>query len=261
MTERANRQVVWIGGAGHSGSTLLGLCLGSHPDMLYAGEAKKSALLGDPSKPLKKRACKLCGEAPCPVWSGLDLSRTDLYEALSARTGRPVIVDSTKRVEWVEEQLGRLAGTGVSLAYVLLERDGRAVVASRMRKYPEAGVEAHARDWREQIEACRALADRFDGAVLHIRYERLATEPAEVLSAICAGLGREYDARMLRFWEPEHHPLGGNNGTQSLVLRERGATHVEPEKKARGYYASHARGFVLDEPSRDNLDASALEGF
>ena len=66
MTERANRQVVWIGGAGHSGSTLLGLCLGSHPDMLYAGEAKKSALLGDPSKPLKKRACKLCGEAPCP---------------------------------------------------------------------------------------------------------------------------------------------------------------------------------------------------
>ena len=51
----------WIIGAGHSGSTLLGMMLGAHSSVFYAGEAKKSVFLGDPTKPKRKRECKLCG--------------------------------------------------------------------------------------------------------------------------------------------------------------------------------------------------------
>lgn len=55
MTDRENRLGVAIAGAGHSGSTLLGLVLGSLDDVFYAGEAKKTTFIGDPKKPLRKR--------------------------------------------------------------------------------------------------------------------------------------------------------------------------------------------------------------
>ena len=41
----ANAAVCFVGGAGHSGSTLLGLVLGAHPSVFYAGEANKSRFL------------------------------------------------------------------------------------------------------------------------------------------------------------------------------------------------------------------------
>ena len=59
---------VMICGAGHSGSTLLGMILGSHSQAFYMGEGGKARYLGDEKKPLRKRVCKICGEA-CPVWS------------------------------------------------------------------------------------------------------------------------------------------------------------------------------------------------
>ena len=52
--ERKNRVVVFVAGAGHSGSTLLGLALGAHPEIFYAGEANKSQLLSDANAPLRK---------------------------------------------------------------------------------------------------------------------------------------------------------------------------------------------------------------
>ncbi len=51
------RRVLWMTGAGHSGSTLLGMMLGAHPEIFYAGEAKKAAYLHDERKPLRKRQC------------------------------------------------------------------------------------------------------------------------------------------------------------------------------------------------------------
>jgi hypothetical protein len=259
---RVNQKVCFVGGAGHSGSTLLGVVLGAHPRVFYAGEARKSLFLGDVSKPLKKRACKLCGLA-CPVWGDLRFGAgEDLYEALSRRTGRPIVVDSTKSVAWIDQQIAALAGV-VPLHLFFLVRDGRAVVNSRARKYPETPVREHARQWVEQIRATEALAARFPGEVTRVRYEELASRPETEIPRLAAAIGLEPTAAMFDPWTSEQHPLGGNAGTQWLLARERGNMRgpLELGDRTRGYYGGHPRAIVLDVRWRSELSAEALAAF
>jgi hypothetical protein len=279
--ERKNREVVFIAGAGHSGSTLLGLALGAHPEIFYAGEANKSQLLADASAPLRKRTCKVCGEG-CPVWTnlawtdlvgtdlvGTDRERTDrvvgddLYEALSLRTGRPVVVDSTKETGWIAEKSAALAALGVRVHLFFLGRDGRAIVASGLRKDPSHSVEEHTKKWVQQIAASEALAARFPGPVTRVRYETLVTEPEATLSTLVRSLDRSLVPSMLSPFDSEQHPLGGNAGTQSLlsgsVTRPSGPLPVKGDK--RRYYEDHPRAFVLDQRWRSELSDEALRRF
>lgn len=260
---RANQKVCFIGGAGHSGSTLLGLVLGAHPRVFYAGEARKSLFLDDERKALRKRTCKVCGPG-CKVWT--DLARgegEDLYEALSRRTGRPIVADSTKEIDWIDEQIATLVARGVRVHLLFLGRDGRAVVGSGLRKYPETSARDHALEWVSQIQATEALAARFPGPVTRVRYEELATDPDVTIAAVASAIGIEMVPSMHDPWTAEQHPLGGNAGTQSLLegaqTRVGGSLPVSGEK--RSYYGAHPRSFVLDLRWRRELAPEALADF
>lgn len=101
-----------MGAAWHSGSTLLGIILGTHPSIFYAGEANKTLAFGYPSAPLEKRVCRLCGPG-CVVWGDLRVEPgEDLYEMLSRRTGRPIVFDSTKDISWIKRSGGSAARRG-----------------------------------------------------------------------------------------------------------------------------------------------------
>ncbi|MEJ2251088.1 MAG: hypothetical protein P8Y97_15725 [Candidatus Lokiarchaeota archaeon] len=54
-------KVCFISGAPHSGSTLLGLILGSHSKSFYAGEANKTRFIGNDkiNGPNEDKACKI----------------------------------------------------------------------------------------------------------------------------------------------------------------------------------------------------------
>jgi hypothetical protein len=256
-------KVCFIGGAGHSGSTLLGLVLGAHPGVFYAGEARKSLFLDDERQPLRKRTCKVCGVG-CKVWTGLRTAPDeDLYEALARRTGRPTIVDSTKEVTWIDAQAQALAARRVPVHLFFLGRDGRAVVASGLRKHPETSARDQARRWVAQIEATEALAARFPGPVTRVRYEALATRPRETIADLAGALALEPSPAMQDPWRAEHHPLGGNAGTQALLegaqTRVGGALPVSGGK--RSYYATHPREFALDLRWQRELGAGALADF
>lgn len=258
MTERSNRLAVALCGAGHSGSTLLGLVLGSHSRCFYAGEAKKSLYLGDPSKPLRKRACKICGEG-CAIWSRF-APEPDVYDALSRLTGRDVVVDSTKDVSWIRAQRETLRAAGVPQRLVFLTRDGRAVVNSRLRKEPGRDPIELVDAWAAQIRATRALVQEHDEAALQVRYEELATEPERVVRRITAHLGLDFEPEMLRYEAHVHHPLGGNTGTQSLLARPPGVAREVPER-SRAFYEPLRGGFHLDLRWREELSAEALAMF
>jgi hypothetical protein len=299
--ERACEGVCFIGGAPHSGSTLLGMILGAQPGVFYGGELRKSAFLGDAEKPLKKRVCKLCGEA-CAVWGSLRAPLLpDVYEVLARRTGARVIVDSSKGTEWQREQVRLLRGTRTRIYLIVLERDGRAVLASRLRKVPEADARTLAQRWVDQIARTDAFATAFPGPVLRVAYEALATHPEREVRRITEWVGVAFepgrlgasdatgvgDARGLErsddsagahdpstFWEAEQHPLGGNDGTQYLVARER-ARRAALEQRASppdggvldlvarnlAYYAPHPPTIRLDQRWREELDAPTLARF
>jgi hypothetical protein len=254
---RRNTKVCFVGGAGHSGSTLLGLVLGAHPSIFYAGEANKSRFLGDASVKARKRTCKVCGES-CRIWSAID-PKAPLYEQLSERSGRPIVADSTKSIEWIDEQVARLVDVGVAVHLFFLGRDGRAVLASALRKRPDTGAREHASAWAEQVRATAALAARFPGPVTRIRYEALATDPAHTIGAVAAALGQGVVPAMLDPFASEQHPLGGNAGTQSLLETRRDDLAIGGAKK--DYYAGHPRAFVLDMRWQKELSPEALAAF
>jgi hypothetical protein len=255
--------VCFVAGAGHSGSTLLGYVVGAHPSVTYAGEARKHLFFGNLKKPLRKRACKRCGE-DCPVWGGLEVpAGSDVYEALARRTGKPHVLDSTKNAEWVRERSEALCGRGVRVRLLFLMRDGRAVVASRLRKEPELGLDAHTLAWRAQIEAARALVSGFPGPVHPLHYEALASSPQAEIQRLADFLGLSFDAAMLAPWASPQHPLGGNSGTQALLASEpaKEPALAAPGAHTAAYYAAHPRAFVLDLRWQQELDAAARARF
>lgn len=237
-----------ICGAGHSGSTLLGMVLGTAPNAFYVGEGAKIRYLHDEKKPLKKRVCKICGE-PCPVWSKFHWDRSrPLYRQVAEHTGASIIVDSTKNPEWINERTAELRQSGDRSALVLLLRDGRAVINSRLRKYPERDPNQQITDWMAQVDRSEALFEAFEGPKIRIHYEEFASTPDPVVRRICEVAGIRYQPGMLDFSSRPHHPLGGNNGTQFLAAREQAAgdSFVSLPNRTRDYYKDHPAGISLD---------------
>jgi len=262
---RANEKVCFIVGAGHSGSTVLGLVLGSHSRCFYAGEAGKTRYIDDPHKEDRKRFCKICGER-CPVWQRFGSAEgEDVFERISAMTGKPVVIDSTKGLDWVRERLTELDATTSRAHLLFLQRDGRAVVNSRIRKYPDEDARGLILRWADQVRKTAELFDGFAGPKARLRYESFATSPEAETRRISTLLGLEYEPAMLEFSRRDHHPLGGNNGAQYLVARERGDGAKGPcaqlSERNRAYYASHEAGIKLDTRWRGELDARVAELF
>jgi hypothetical protein len=265
---RACAQVVFTGAAWYSGSTLLGMMLGAHPAIFYAGEANKTRTLNDPSAPLKRRVCRACGPG-CRIWDGLRIADgEDLYEALSRRSGRPVVFDSTKEIHWIDSALSALDARGgaVAVRLVVLTRDGRAVVSSRRRKLADATpVRELAAFWAQQMRGVEQLAARFPGPVHRVRYEELTSRPEQALRALADFVGVAFDPRMLDPWSSEQHPLGGNDGPLLLLRRasERASVPgvITPDEPTRAWYAEHPVEVVTDLRWRRELSADDLAAF
>lgn len=254
-----------ICGAGHSGSTLLGLILGSHPSCVYVGEAKKVQFLDRKDAPTRKRVCKLCG-SNCPVWSDFHWDRDNgLYEQISHATGASCVVDSTKNIGWINARLRELRDPDKEALLIFLVRDGRAVINSRLRKYPDKDPDILIQNWLDQLEETHALLNDHPGKQIIVRYEELATNPEKVVREIC-GVGQiAYHPEMLEFYRHEHHPLGGNNGTQFLVAR---AQYDDPDQafvrlgeRSNQYYATHTTGITLDLRWKTEMKPEHLERF
>jgi hypothetical protein len=254
-----------ICGAGHSGSTLLGMLLGSHSRAFYMGEGAKVRYLGDKTKPLHKRACKICGEA-CSVWGDFHWDRSaSLHHQVAAHVGRDIIIDSTKNDAWIAERTAETCAAGGDPYLILLLRDGRGVLNSRLRKYPERDPETLVRDWIAQMERSRSLYDGFNGPKIQVRYETLATRPEPVMRSLCDMLGIGYEDAMLHFHAAEHHPLGGNNGPQYMAARTRfqnpDEVFVKLNQDRRQYYETHDAGIRLDLRWKRELSAENLAIF
>jgi hypothetical protein len=252
MMKTACERVIFIIGAPHSGTTLLGMMLGTHPDALYAGEMQESRFLQDETRPLHKRTCRACG-ADCPIWRNIAQDEEHIYETLARVGKRSTIIDSTKKpVSWIAEQTELLTKQEINWALILLMRDPRAVVASRMREFSDGALHIHIDNWIRHINECEILVKKFPEKTVRIHYEDLATHPRETLEKGCTEINLPFEEAMLSPWDGDHHPLRGNKGTQSIAygnadtLTESGQT----------YYANHPKAIVLDERWKTELDGA-----
>ena len=115
---------------------------------------------------------------------------------------------------------------------IYLSRDGRGVVNSYLRKYPERGIVSIIEMWKAQIEQMNHFHDNFPSEKkIFIKYEELAEHPSETVAQICDMIEIKFEKEMLMYWQHEHHSINGNLGTQSLVIKHKKNNKPEGTKK------------------------------
>ena len=238
-----------IRGLGHSGSTILDLALGSHPQLIGLGEAVRvleRPRLGEEHKGPQQlrgdlrfeRRCT-CGElaGDCPVWG-------PLLAWLPAHDDRPLAEKFNRLIEpltatsprWLvesfqaDEQLLDAQALGRPVRVIQLTRDVRSWVHSESRR----GVERHGRGgtvgWRSMLRWWRInrrweqRLNRSGCAVFRLGYEELALAPEQALRQLCAWLEVGFDPAMLRpGLNSSSHIVSGNrmrfDPRQSLAIR------------------------------------------
>jgi hypothetical protein len=144
-----------------------------------------------------------------------------LADVIASRAGTPWLIDTTKSPARLK-LLYLQRPESVRLAYLV--RDGRAVVASAVRR-TNISVERAARMWvleNRRIE----LAARTIPAQQRYRlsYEEFCRDPAAVLKGLCAFLELPFDPAMLALWSRPIHSIPGN---PMLFNRERRAISVD----------------------------------
>ncbi len=145
-----------------------------------------------------------------------------------------------------------------------LVKDGRAVMASYLRRQPNLNIEKLSQKWAKRVTASQKLFENFPAADrLRIAYEHLATEPERTLQKICDFLGVEFSPTQICYWENEHHFISGNTGTRSLIQKYRQkSTLLQPSNRNYSLYAEEV-GFQikLDLRWKTELSSEQLDVF
>ena len=208
-------KLVYIGGYGRSGSTLLEYLLAAHPEVVACGEVARHL------RSFGRRKTCTCGEPMqrCPVWGefqhksgkleGLDHTRLSLALLEHVEGRYQVMVDSSKTA-WgsalMPFRLSRRLGKDFLLVHLV--RDPRAVAWSTMRaprrqKRTKTGkLKVNWKSGRHYSPAVRSLrtvagwtianlaCDLFGlvhrGRYLRVRYEDLVRSPLKVIGQILA---------------------------------------------------------------------------
>jgi hypothetical protein len=222
-TERP--QVLYVMGAGRSGSTILGVTLGNCENVFYAGELDAwlarsgEPLLDDPPRARfwaevreqVQGAPALFGrDAERAIERSMSLLRPRmwprrrrlrapyrevaerLYRAVSHTAGTPLIVD-TSHYPLRARELQRLGGIELHLLYLM--RDPRSVVASFNRKdvaqYTKATLTTNVYLWLTNLLAAWVFLRQPAERRLFVRYEDFIADPERVLGDILGQVGAE----------------------------------------------------------------------
>jgi len=196
-------KLIYIGGYGHSGSTLLEYLLAASSEIVACGEV---------SSVLRQRGRKedcTCGKpaAACPLWGPLQQdpaaldgwSHRRLALALLAESGGAyaAMVDSSK-TPWnaLRAPFHLRRALGADFVLLHLTRDPRAVSwsavtkAGRQGTRPLAALRASgtALGWIASNLACEAFGRAYPDQYLRLRYEDLVRAPSEVMQGLVAKL-------------------------------------------------------------------------
>jgi hypothetical protein len=289
------KKIVFIMSAGHSGSSLLALILGSHSRCFSVGELKGLAnryrkglyidcvnrnsrywekTFGD--KGLKDLAISL-SEARVHGFVPLKLEKwlrsifnhkdpiVNPYTFMFSKMDCDVIVDSSKSRSWIEKRLQarEFSQDNIDPYLIHLVRDGRAVVNSWLRKYPERDIVFQSEHWskrhQERLDFYKAFPD---SRKIEIRYESLASSPYDTAKKICDFIDIEFESEMIEYWKFKHYDISGNNGTYSLIDKYKGLSLSDQDDyPGKDYFESLGLCIKLDLRWKNEFSREKLETF
>lgn len=236
-------KIVYIAGCTHSGSTLLNMVLGAHPDMITVGSLKKinRMLAGE-----TRCACGVTSLYDCEFWGRVDRALRDqgidglgalnirtrdrerfaednlaLFSAVSVASGTDIIIDCSRkanRLRWLQEM------PELEVIPIHLYKSPRNQASSWKRKGKKF-FGYLSEYWGRNLFVMNACARNPES--MRVSYEYFCEHTEQEVRRLCAGIGVGYDERMLDSWaENVIHSLGGNRRTKGekssrIELRER----------------------------------------
>ncbi|MGY6529452.1 MAG: sulfotransferase [Cyanobacterium sp.] len=285
------KKVVFILGIGRSGSTMLDLILGSNENAFSLGEISKlpqmlakgntqiascteSTFWQDnfSKKELEQLALGMSGHRLKPYFPlkaerfvrelfGIDQIFNN-YSLLFEKIKKDVLIDSSKYVSWINNQLSskEFKTNKIQPILIYLVRDGRAVVNSYLRAYPNNTIENRSKIWLKQSQTNIDFYQSFKGTKKLIRYEELASNPQQCISNVCSLLGLAYSDEMLQFFKHEHHHIAGSRGTNAQIVKYRNQQQDNKILKDQ-YYSELNFEIKLDLRWKTELSSEKLETF
>jgi hypothetical protein len=251
------RTVVFILSENRSGSQWLAYVLGSHQHAAYLGECRRWFTSPDHT------ACHFCaarGATDCEIFHGIqNTHRQGFFNFAFERTGRPILIDSSKRLDWAAHFV-RDPRFQVKIIHLL--RDPRGWFASERRRTPMS-VPAAIRRW---IRSNRQITDFIASYRLASHtafYDDLAVDLERYFEPLCEFIGIPFETDALEYWNFDHHGPGGNGPAMNVTGESPRASIITGDDDF--YRASFHRNFYdtrwlsqLNSIERTNIEQSPL---
>jgi len=200
---------ILILGNGRSGSSMLGMMLGSHPMMTNVGEAYNiddSFITPAKKKLIKEQGlCGVCGKN-CSFW----------HPGRKVWGEKGIWVDTSKLIKW-DRMFGPNACRYIRITRSIYDRLGS------FKKTKGKITKEIVENWvKYEKQISDYLADK---SHFKIKYEDLCAKTG--LQDICRWLGLPFQNSMWEFWKTLHHPIRGNAKTNLLVKLHHGLIKKE----------------------------------
>jgi hypothetical protein len=203
---RANQHIAVLG-MSFCGSTVLSLCLGSLPGCATIGE---SHWLIDQHPSGKMVPCQACGSecTHLSAESKQKLAHCDAYyETIRASLGARVLISSDKNLKIYD----RLS-PGRNFSAIVLFKDPiyqlnswrKAMIRNNRSHQCEKFLNTYTNYYNKLID------ERIVGQKYYLYTNYFQKEPSDSLTKICAFFNISFNPAALRYWEHEHHAIGGS---------------------------------------------------
>jgi Sulfotransferase family len=247
------RTVAFILSSPQSGSTWIGYVLGSGPESAFVGEYNRAW------KESIRVPCTICaarGLQSCEVLYDVEKEPAErAFDLAFARTGKRVIVDSSKELEWIRTFM---ISDSLDIRIVHLVRDPRGFFASVKRRAPVDVGEIMAHWSNENRKFCDFITASGLPS-LTVSYGLAAESPESEFRRLFEFCGMKFTTDSLSYWNVEHHGFAAN-GASDAILKAKAFPNV-PGHFVTGdvaFYGENSQTLFHDQRWRSALESAEL---
>lgn len=229
------KQVVFIGGSSHSGSTMLDLMLSNHPECFSAGEVQS---LFRPLKPHHIDPICGCGVKGCNVWKDIHAKgEKNLYENIFSKYPEiDTIVDSSKSITWIYDQNRFLADRNIKIYHFVIWKDPLELAISLYKRNKN---EKFDKTWTYYYKNYLDIIK----CPVAVKYRELAQNPSTTIQALIKIIGKKSIPNQQLYWQKKHHTLFGSASSRIHLHNIDTSEH----KRLIGYIKKNERKKKVDE--------------
>jgi hypothetical protein len=245
---------VFILSSWHSGSTWIGYVLGSGEESAFVGEYHRA---WNEAIRVPCTVCAAKGLPACEVLHEVELAPADMaMELATQRTGKRVIVDNSKVIEWIKVFAQQ---ADWEKRVILIIKDPRGYYESARRR-ASCDVNETMTRWVKENESFLDFIANSGLPSVTISYDLLAQSPVASYRKLFKFCGMKFSKEALAYWRVEHHGFAANGATDAMLKSN--AFKSKPGHFATGddnFYSKNSGTLFRDERWRTALSEEELQ--